>query len=159
MKRKALVIVSIIVIIVAMGATYAYSRYFGPQIVMQNNPDRYNCRQGNILDGVNRQARFTVLSSCQKVVGVVHDMKGTKEDDDDYQFNLALEQPYRMLLNQENYKQVKGMLVVEIIPKDQSSTLQIPKNGDRIQAYGVWVTDNPHGWNELHPTWELKKLV
>jgi len=49
MKRKALVIVSIIVIIiVAMGATYAYSRYFGPQIVMQNNPDRYNCRQGNI---------------------------------------------------------------------------------------------------------------
>jgi len=161
MKRKALVIVSIIVIIiVAMGATYAYSRYFGPQIVMQNNPDRYNCRQGNILDGVNRQARFTVLSSCQKVVGVVHDMKGTKEDDGDYQFNLALEQPYIMLLNQENYKQVKGMLVVEIIPKDQSSTLvPIPKNGDRIQAYGVWVTDNPHGWNELHPTWELKKLV
>lgn len=151
MKRKALVIVSIIVIIiVAMGATYAYS--------LQNNPDRYNCRQGNILDGVNRQARFTVLSSCQKVVGVVHDMEGTKEDDGDYQFNLALEQPYIMLLNQENYKQ--GMLVVEIIPKDQSSTLvQIPKNGDRIQAYGVWVTDNPHGWNELHPTWELKKLV
>ncbi|MFL6421750.1 MAG: hypothetical protein ACJ71P_20420 [Nitrososphaeraceae archaeon] len=141
MKRKALVIVSIIVIIiVAMGATYAYSRYFGPQIVMQNNPDRYNCRQGNILDGVNRQARFTILSSCQKVVGVVHDMKGTKEDDGDYQFNLALEQPYRKLLNQENYKQAKGMLVVEIIPKDQSSTLvQIPKNGDRIQAYGVCV--------------------
>ena len=94
------------------------------------------------------------------LVGVVHDMKGTKDDDGDYQFNLALEQPYRKLLNQENYKQVKGMLVVEIIPKDQSSTLvQIPKNGDRIQAYGVWVTDNPHGWNELHPTWELKKLV
>jgi hypothetical protein len=35
-------------------------------------------------------------------------MKGTKEDDGDYQFNLALEQPYRKLLNQENYKQVKG---------------------------------------------------
>ncbi len=138
MKRKALVIVSIIVIIiVAMGATYAYSRYFGPQIVMQNNPDRYNCRQGNILDGVSRQARFTILSSCQKVVAVVHDMKGTKEDDGDYQFNLALEQPYRKLLNQENYKQVKGMLVVEIIPKDQSSTLvQIPKNGDSIWCMG-----------------------
>lgn len=33
------------------------------------------------------------------------DMKGTKEDDGDYQFNLALEPPYRKLLNQENYKQ------------------------------------------------------
>jgi hypothetical protein len=51
------------------------------------------------------------------------------------------------------------MLVIEIIPKDQSSNLvQIPKNGDRIEAYGVWVTDNPHGWNELHPTWKIKTL-
>ncbi len=38
-------------------------------------------------------------------------MKGTKEDDGDYQFNLALEQQYRKLLNQENFKQVNGMLV------------------------------------------------
>ncbi|HJT47422.1 MAG TPA: hypothetical protein VJ729_04510 [Nitrososphaeraceae archaeon] len=50
--------------------------------------------------------------------------------------------------------------MIEIIPKDQkSSLLQIPKNGDRIRAYGAWVTDNPHGWNELHPIWELKKIV
>ena len=161
MKRKALVITSVIITsIAAVGATYAYSRYFGPQTVMQNNPDKYNCRQGNILDGVDRQARFTVLSTCQKIVGVVQDMKSTKEDDGDYQFNVSLEPPLRKLLDQQNYKQVNGMLVVEIIPKDQSSTLvQIPKNGDRIQAYGAWVTDNPHGWNELHPTWELKILV
>ena len=52
------------------------------------------------------------------------------------------------------------MLVIEIIPKDQSSSLvQIPKNGDRIQAYGAWLTDNPHRWNELHPAWELKKIA
>lgn len=85
MKRKSLLIVSVVVIaILAMGARYAYCRYFGPQVVMQNNPDKYNCRQGNVLDGVDRQARFTVLSTCQKVVGVVYDMKGTKEDDGDY---------------------------------------------------------------------------
>jgi cell division protein YceG involved in septum cleavage len=136
MKRKSVVIVSVVVVIAIVttgAATYAYSKYFGPQIVIQNNRDKNNCRQGNVLDGVDRQARFTVLSTCEKVVGIVHDMKGTKEDDGDYQFNLALEQPYRKLLNQENGKQVKGMLVIEIIPKDQNSTLvQIPKNGDRM---------------------------
>jgi hypothetical protein len=86
-------------------------------------------------------------------------MKRTKEEDDgDYQFNLALEQPYRKLLNQENGKQVNGMLVIEIIPKDRNSTLQIPKNGDRIRAYGAWVTDNPHRWNEIHPAWEIEVI-
>jgi cell division protein YceG involved in septum cleavage len=162
MKRKALVAISTVVIIaiIVVGTTYAYFRYFGPQSVVQNNSDKFNCRQGNVLDGVDRQARFTVLSTCQRVIGVVHDMKGTKEDDGDYQFNLALEPPYRKLLNQGNFKQVNGMLVLEIIPKDQKSSLvQIPKNGDIIQAYGAWVTDNPHGWNELHPVWELKKIV
>jgi hypothetical protein len=95
---------------------------------LQTSHDKDNCRQGNVLDGVDRQARFTVLSTCQKVVGVVHDMKGTKEDDGDYQFNLALEQPYKKLLNQVNIKQVHEMLVIEIIPKDQTSSLvQIPK--------------------------------
>ena len=86
-------------------------------------------------------------------------MKGTREDDGDYQFNLALEQPYKKLLNQVNIKQVNEMLVIEIIPKDQTSSLvQIPKNGDTIEAYGAWVTDNPHGWNELHAVWKLRIL-
>jgi hypothetical protein len=67
-------------------------------------------------DGVARQAIFTILSTCKKVIARVHGMKGTKKDDGDYQFNLDLEQPYRKLLNQENYKQVKGMLVAEITP-------------------------------------------
>ena len=124
---------------------------------MQTNPDRENCRQGNIFDGVDRQSRFTVLSTCEKAVGIVHDIRGTKEDDGDYQFNLELEQPYKKLLNGENVKQVGGMLVVEIISKDQGvSTVQIPKNGDRIEVYGAWVTDNPHGWNEIHPAWKVK---
>jgi len=100
------------------------------------------------------------LSTCKEVVGIVHDMKGTKENDGDYQFNLALEQPYRILLNQVNDNIVRGMLAIEIIPKDQNSSLvQIPKNGDKIQAYGAWVTDNPHGWNELHPAWKVRIIT
>jgi hypothetical protein len=162
MKRKTAIIISIIVaIIFSAGGIYLYARVFGPQTVMQTNPNKLNCRQGNIFDGVTRQARFTVLSTCQKVIGIVHDMKGMKEDDGDYQFNLALEQPYRKLLNQVNNDRVNDMLVIEIIPKDQNNnpSVQIPKNGDRIEAYGAWVTDNlAGGWNELHPVWKVKIL-
>ena len=145
-KRAITLIILVIVAAISLGATYVYANYFGPKTVLQTNPDRSNCRQGNVLDGVDRQARFSVLSTCEKVTGIVRDMKGPKEDDSDYQFNLVLDQPYERLLNEQNNKQVNGMLVIEIIPKDQGSkSVQIPKNGDRIEAYGAWVTDNPHG--------------
>ena len=155
---KKILLVSIILgVALVAGGFVSYVKYFAPQPVMQTNSDQNNCRQGDIFKGVDRQSRFTVLSTCEKAVGIVHDMKGTKEDDGDYQFNLELEQPYKKLLNGENVKQVSGMLVVEIILKDQgASTVQIPKNGDRIEVYGAWVTDNPHGWNEIHPAWKVK---
>jgi hypothetical protein len=157
MKRKTAVIV---VAVLSVFGSYAYLKYFGPQTVIQSNSDKVNCRQGNVLDGVDRQARFTVLSTCEKVVGIVHDMTGTKQTDGDYQFNLFVQQPYKRLLNHGNYNQVNGMLVIEIIPKDQNNNpyVSITKSGDRIEAYGAWVTDNPHGWNELHPAWKVKIL-
>ena len=159
-KRNRILVTSIaVVLVISFASTYAYANYFGPKTVLQANPDSVNCKQGNVLDGVDRQARFTVLSTCEKVIGVVHDMKGTKEDDGDYQFNLAVNEPYKRFLNEQNNKQVNGMLVVEIIPKDQSSPLvKIPKNGDRLEADGAWVTDNPHGWNEIHPAWKVRLL-
>jgi hypothetical protein len=157
MRRKTTIIISIIVAAVfSVGGVYSYAKYFGPQTVMQTNSDKVNCRQGNVLDGVNRQARFTVLSTCEEAIGTVHDMTGTKQGDGDYQFDLAVQEPYKKLLNQENTNQVNGMLVIEIIPKDQNNNfVQIPKNGNTIEVYGAWVTDNPHGWNELHPAWKI----
>jgi len=161
MKGTTIIIVVIaIAISVIIGSVYAYMRYFGSQTAIQTNTtDKENCRQGNIFDGVDRQARFTVLSTCEKVVGIVYDMKGTKENDGDYQFNLDLEQPYKRLLNVENIRQVNGMLVIEIISKDQrqdaNSSVQIPKNDDRVEVYGAWVVDNPRGWNEIHPAWQI----
>jgi hypothetical protein len=161
MKKKTLIIYSVLTVaVLSAGGLYAYTHYFGPQTVIQTNPDKVNCRQGNVLDGVIRQARFTVLYTCEKVIGVVHDMTGTKQSDGDYQFNLFVQGPYKRFLNQGNYDQVNGMLVIEIIPMDQNNNpyVQIPKNGDKIEAYGPWVTDNPHGWNELHPAWKVKIL-
>lgn len=154
MKRKYAVLI-IIVIVVPVAGVYGYYNYFGPQTVMQTNSGP-NCRQGNVLDGVDRQARFLVLSTCEKAIGVVHDMNGQKQDDGDYQFNLDVEDPYKRLLNDDNTKQVNGMLVVEIIPKDQNNPdVTIPQNGDKIEVYGSWVTDRPHGWNEIHPAWKI----
>jgi hypothetical protein len=160
MNRKVLLFVSIFTVaIVSFAAVYSYENYFGAKIVIQTNRDRVHCRQGNVLEGVDRQARFSALSPCEHVVGIVHNMTGKKQEDGDYQFNLAVQKPYRKLLNEVNIKQVQGMLVVEIIPMDQnSSSVQIPKNGDKIGAYGAWVTDNPNGWNELHPVWNLTVL-
>jgi cell division protein YceG involved in septum cleavage len=159
-KRDKIFITSIaVVVVVAIVASYGYTNYFGPKTVLQTNPDNINCRQGNVLDGADRQSRFTVLSTCEKVIGVVHDMKGIKEDDGDYQFNIAVNGSYKKFLNDQNNKQVNGMLVIEIVPKDQGSpSVKIPKNGDLVEAYGAWVTDNPHGWNEIHPAWKVRLL-
>jgi hypothetical protein len=165
LKRKSSYIVAGIaaaVIIIGGGGTYIYFTQFAPQTVTQTDPDTINCRQGNVLDGVQRQARFTVLSTCERAVGIVHAMKGTKEDDGDYEFSLDVEQPYKNLLNYQNNLARNGMLVVEIIPDDQNSpaTVQIPKNGDRIEVHGAWVTDKPaFGWNEIHPAWIVKVLT
>jgi hypothetical protein len=128
---------------------------------MQANLDTVNCRQGNVLAGVERPARFTVLSTCETAIGIVHDMKGTKEDDGDYEFTLDVEQPHKKLLNDQNTSHWGGRLVVEIIPNDQNlTTVQTPKNGDRIEVHGAWVTDNlAFGWNEIHPAWIVKALT
>lgn len=86
-------------------------------------------------------------------------MKEAKESNGDYQFNLELKSQYKQLTNNENNKQVQGMLIIEIISEDQqSNTMHIPKKGDKIEVYGALVTDNPHGWNEIHPAWKITVL-
>jgi hypothetical protein len=67
-----------------------------------------------LLNGVS-----DLQSTCEKVVGIVHDMKGKKESDGDYQFNLDLGHPYKKFLNDVNNNCVNGLLVIEIIPRDQ----------------------------------------
>jgi hypothetical protein len=82
MKRRTAIIISIIAgAFFSAGGLYAYAKYFGPQTVMQTNSDKINCRQGNVLDGVDRQAKFTVLSTCEKAIGIVRGMTGTKQGD------------------------------------------------------------------------------
>lgn len=143
LNKKYLILIA--AIIATFVSTYGYTNYFGPQTVIQINSDQ-NCRQGNVLDDVDRQARFKVLSTCQTAVGIVHEM--SKQDDVDYQFNLEVNDTYKKLLNDANNNQVNGMLVIEIIPKDQNSNLvAIPKDGDKIEAIGEVNVDHDKKWD------------
>src|SRR5690348_5515106 len=129
MNRKILLFVLLFAsVIISFAVVYSYENYFGAKSELRTNHDKVHCRLGDVLKGVNKQARFTVLSPCEHVVGIIHNMTGLKDEDGNYQFNLAVQKPYRKLLNEVNIKQVQAMLVVEIIPN--SSFVKIPKNGD-----------------------------
>ncbi len=119
MKGRFLVIVAAVIISSGGdgGSTYIYLTQFSPRTVMQTNPNTVNCRQRNLLYAVEKQARFTVLSTCEIAGSIVHDMKGTKEADGDYEFSLDVEQPYKKLLNVQNNSHRNGMLVVSLLSR------------------------------------------
>jgi hypothetical protein len=102
--------------------------------------------------------RLNVLSSCEEAIGIVHDSE--RVNDGDFKFYLDDEDEYKKLLNEENYDRANGLLVVEVIPDDQdSSSIQIPEDGDRVRVVGAWVTDEgAGGWNEIHPAWRVEVL-
>jgi hypothetical protein len=118
----------------------------------------HQCRKGNVLKGVYDPGRLNVLSSCEEAVGIVHDSE--RVNDGDFKFYLDVEDEYKKLLNEANDKRANGLLVVEIIPKDQgSSMIEIPEDGDRVRVVGAWVSDEgAGGWNEIHPTWKVEVL-
>jgi hypothetical protein len=116
------------------------------------------CRKGNVLKGVYNPGRLNVLSSCEEVIGIVDNSE--RVNDGDYKLYLGVEDQYKNLLNEANDERVNGLLVVEIIPKDQDSIMiEIPKDGDRVRVVGAWVSDEgAGGWNEIHPAWTVEVL-
>lgn len=58
----------------------------------------------------------------------------------------------------KNVEITDGLLVVEIVPKDQGlQNIYLPEEGDEVHVWGAWVTDEPKGWHEIHPTWRVIK--
>jgi hypothetical protein len=120
--------------------------------------DDQECRKGNVLKNVYDPGRLNVLSSCEEAIGIVHDSE--RVNDGDFKFYLDVEDDYTKLLNEANYDRSNGLLVVEIIPADQdSSMIEIPDDGDRVRVVGAWVSDEgAGGWNEIHPAWKVQVL-
>lgn len=114
------------------------------------------CRDGNVLDGASNEEDLKVLADCQEAVGDV--MHTKKMDDGDYKFLLKLDDQYEFLVNDRNEEKTDGLLIVEIVPKDQDlQSLYLPDTGDKVHIWGAWVTDEPKGWHEIHPTWKITK--
>jgi hypothetical protein len=115
-----------------------------------------NCRSGNVLDGASNQPDLKVLADCQQATGEV--MHTKKMNDGDYKFFLDVDDKYKSLVNDKNNEKTEGFLVVEVVPKDQDiSTVYLPKEGDKVDIHGAWVTDEKKGWHEIHPTWVVTK--
>ena len=115
-----------------------------------------NCRDGNVLDGASNAEDLKVLAECQEAVGDV--MHTKKMDDGDYKFLLKLEDKYEFLINDKNDEKTDGLLVVEVVPSDQDlQNVVLPEAGDKVHIWGAWVTDEPKGWHEIHPTWQVTK--
>ena len=115
-----------------------------------------NCRDGNVLDGASNEPDLKVLADCQDATGDV--MHTKKMNDGDYKFLLKVDDKYGFLVNDKNDEKTDGLLVVEVVPKDQDiSTVDLRKEGDKVHFWGAWVTDKPKGWHEIHPTWEVTK--
>jgi len=115
-----------------------------------------NCRSGNVLDGASNQPDLKVLADCQEATGEV--MHTKKMDDGDYKYFLDVDDKYKFLVNDKNVEKTDGFLVVEVVPKDQDiSTVYLPKEGDKVNIWGAWVTDEKKGWHEIHPNWVVTK--
>ena len=110
------------------------------------------CRGGNVLAGVYTPSRLVLHGRCVavtgRVVGIIH------APDGDVHLNLLPDHGYWHLLDRRNYTVWGGTLVLEIIPADQG-TVAVPKLLSRVRVTGAWVTDKEHGWNELHPAWQI----
>lgn len=114
------------------------------------------CRGGDVLDGASNAKDLKVLAECQDAIGDV--MHTKKMDDGDYKFLLKLEDQYKFLINDHNDEKTDGLLVVEVVPKDQDiQSIYLPEEGDKVHVWGAWVTDEPKGWHEIHPTWQVVK--
>ena len=106
--------------------------------------------------------RLIVHNPCMTVSGTIYSL--TNEADGDIHIRLTVDSPFISLLNAANYSGEDGKLICEPVcattctqPDAESScagftnTVFIPAPGEHVYVTGPYVTDNDHGWNEIHP--------
>ena len=111
--------------------------------------------------------RLVVHTPCMSVTGLVDDIYS--EADGDYHIRLEVDTQYKYLLNSVNISDEYGDLVCEpicaatITQSDAvapcaglTNTVFLPNIGEYVKITGPYVTDNDHGWNELHPVTSIE---
>ena len=107
------------------------------------------------LVGVWSPSRLGMINSCQQASGTV--MMAEHELDGDLDLYVDLDPEYDQLAGSATelgylHKWGPGDVIVELMPRD-GEHLPGPSEGDHIDLTGAWVTDNNHGYNEIHPVW------
>jgi type IX secretion system substrate protein len=118
--------------------------------------------QDTLWKHVYNSYRLLVHDSCMNVSGVVYSL--IYEADGDIHIRLTVDTGYTSLLNAANYSGELGKLVCEPLCATTctqadakascagfTNTVFIPAVGEHVWVTGSYVTDNDHGWNELHP--------
>jgi hypothetical protein len=116
----------------------------------------------SLWNHVYHNYRLAIDSSCMDVTGTVYSL--IYEADGDIHIRLTVDPQFTYMLNSSNYSGELGKLVLEPICattvtqsdaisscRGFTNTVYIPNVGETITARGPYVTDNDHGWNELHP--------
>ena len=116
----------------------------------------------SLWNHVYNNYRLKIDSACMNVTGTVYSL--IYEADGDIHIRLTVDSPFLYMLNSSNYSGELGKLVIEpicattVTQSDAISscagftnTVFIPNVGEKVIATGPYVTDQDHGWNELHP--------
>jgi len=106
--------------------------------------------------------RLYVMNPCMTVSGTVYSL--IYEEDGDIHIRLTVDSAFTYMLNAANYSGEYGKLVCEPVCATTctqpdaiascagfTNTVFIPSPGEHVLITGPYVTDNDHGWNELHP--------
>ena len=123
----------------------------------------------SLWNHVYHSYRLQVHTQCMTVTGVVNDI--IYEADGDVHIRLIADSAYTYMLNSFNISGEYGTLVLEpvcvaaVTQTDAVASCQnftnivyIPNVGEHIEATGSYVTDNDHGWNEIHPVTKIAIL-
>ncbi len=155
-----------IIVVVAIFAVYLPS-----SLLLPNRSSSSPGCNSTTINHVYNPDRLTVHNSCQTVTGTVERI--LEEVDGDTHIRLRVDSQYQGLLNDYNYQHQAGTLVLEIVcaypgsitQQDAVSACQgytnpvpIPSNGEHVSVVGQYVTDEDHGWNEIHPVYSITIL-
>lgn len=124
----------------------------------------------NLWPHVYHSYRLVVHDSCTFVTGIVQ--SDYSEADGDYHIRIKLDTQYNYMLNSLNISSEYGDLVCEpicaatITQSDAvapcaglTNNVYLPNVGEYVKVTGPYVTDNDHGWNEIHPVTKIEIIA
>jgi hypothetical protein len=116
---------------------------------------------------VYKSDRLRVIEACTAVEGRVVSVHRAQDGD----LHIGLDPDQKSVLNLVNVIHAQGNFIVEAVcdhptTNNESngacagftSSIVVPKIGDRIRATGSYVTDRDNGWNEIHPVSKIEVL-